>query len=122
MGTHLKRGRPTLAPTDVQREKVTTLASNGASHIQIAPIIGCTPKTLRKHFREELNTGKNMANVKVASALYQLALDGNVKAQTFWLKTVGSWRETGEVEVIPEGELGTINRAKEVARILFSRV
>ena len=118
-----KRGRPAFKPTDEQREQVITMSSHGVPHRQQAPLIGCSsPKTLRKHFRDELDIGKIQANAKVAGALYQSALDGNVKAQTFWLKAVGGWQETGNVEIVSEGELGTINRAKEVARILFGRV
>jgi hypothetical protein len=96
------------------------MSSHGVPHRQQAPLIGCSsPKTLRKHFREELDIGKIQANAKVAGALYQSALDGNVKAQTFWLKTVGGWQETGNVEIVSEGVLGTIKRASEIARILF---
>ena len=120
MGSQLKRGRPTFKPTGKLREQVITLSSNGLPHIQIAPLIGCSsPKTLRKHFRDELNIGKIQANAKVAGALYQSALEGNVKAQSFWLKTVGGWQETGNVEIVSEGVLGTIKRASEIARILF---
>ena len=120
MGSQLKRGRPTFKPTGKLREQVITLSSNGLPHIQIAPLIGCSsPKTLRKHFRDELDIGKIQANAKVAGALYQSALDGNVKAQTFWVKTVGGWQETGRVEIVSEGVLGTIKRASEIARILF---
>ena len=120
MGSQLKRGRPTFKPTGKLREQVITLSSNGLPHIQIAPLIGrSSPKTLKKHFREELNIGKIQANAKVAGALYQLALEGNVKEQSFWLKTVGGWQETGRVEIVSEGVLGTIKRASEIARILF---
>ena len=120
MGSQLKRGRPTFKPTGKLREQVITLSSNGLPHIQIAPLIGCSsPKTLRKHFRDELDIGKIQANAKVAGALYQSALEGNVKAQSFWLKTVGGWQETGNVEIVSEGVLGTIKRASEIARILF---
>ena len=123
MGSQLKRGRPTFKPTGKLREQVITLSSNGLPHIQIAPLIGCSsPKTLRKHFRDDLNTGKIQANAKVAGALYQSALDGNVKAQTFWLKAVGGWQETGRVEIVSEDKLGAIKRASEGARILFGRV
>jgi len=107
-----KQGRPAFKPTDEQREQVITMSSNGLPHIQIAPLIGCSsPKTLRKHFRDELDIGKIQANAKVAGALY--------KAQSFWLKTVGGWQETGRVEIVSDGLLGTIKRASEVARILF---
>ena len=115
-----KQGRPPFKPTDEQREQVKAMSSHGVPHRQQAPLIGCSsPKTLRKHFREELNIGKIQANAKVAGALYQLALEGNVKAQSFWLKTVGGWQETGRVEIVSEGVLGTIKRASEIARILF---
>ena len=115
-----KRGRPPFKPTDEQREQVKAMSSHGVPHRQQAPLIGCSsPKTLRKHFREELDIGKIQANAKVAGALYQSALDGNVKAQTFWLKAVGGWQETGKVEIVSEGVLGTIKRASEIARILF---
>ena len=115
-----KQGRPPFKPTYEQREQVKAMSSHGVPHRQQAPLIGCSsPKTLRKHFREELNIGKIQANAKVAGALYQSALDGNVKAQTFWLKAVGGWQETGEVEIVYEGVLGTIKRASEIDRILF---
>ena len=115
-----KQGRPPFKPTDEQREQVITMSSHGVPHRQQAPLIGCSsPKTLRKHFRDERDIGKIQANAKVAGALYQSALDGNVKAQSFWLKTVGGWQETGNVEIVSEGVLGTIKRASEIARILF---
>ena len=123
MGSQLKRGRPAFNPTEEQRGQVITMSSHGVPHRQQAPLIGCSsPKTLRTHFRDELNLGKIQANAKVAGALYQSALDGNVKAQTFWLKTVGGWQETGRVEIVSEDKLGAIKRASEVARILFGRV
>jgi len=121
MGSLLKRGRPEFKPTDEQREQVIAMSSNGVPHRQQAPLIGCAPKTLRKHFRNELNLGKIQANAKVAGALYQLALEGNVKAQSFWLKTVGGWQETGNVEIVSEGVMGTINRAQRIHSILFGR-
>ena len=115
-----KQGRPAFNPTEEQRGQVITMSSHGVPHRQQAPLIGCSsPKTLRKHFRDKLDIGKIQANAKVAGALYQSALDGNVKAQTFWLKAVGGWQETGNVEIVSEDKLGAIKRASEVARILF---
>ena len=118
-----KQGRPPFKPNDEQREQVKAMSSHGVPHRQQAPLIGCSsPKTLRKHFREELNIGKIQANAKVAGALYQSALEGNVKAQSFWLKTVGGWQETGNVEIVSDGLLGTINRAQRIYSILFGEV
>lgn len=54
-------------------------------------------KTLRKHFREELDTGATMANAKVAESLYNQATKGSgagaVTAAIFWLKTRARWKE-----------------------------
>jgi hypothetical protein len=52
------------------------------------------PKTLRKHYREELNLGETEANAQVAGFLFNAAKNGNVTAQIFWLKTRAKWRET----------------------------
>ncbi len=55
-------------------------------------------KTLRKYFRDELDTGEIIANAKVAESLYKYATQGNgsssVTAAIFWLKTRARWKET----------------------------
>jgi hypothetical protein len=53
-----------------------------------------SPKTLRKHFRHELDTGHAEANAQVAQTLYRMAVSGVHPAATmFWLKTQARWRE-----------------------------
>jgi hypothetical protein len=63
----------------------------------IARVVGIDAKTLRKHYREELDTGQIKATAKVAESLFRKATsDGSqsVTAAIFWLKTRGGWRET----------------------------
>jgi hypothetical protein len=48
-------------------------------------------------------------------------LEGNVKAQTFWLKTVGGWQETGKVAVTSEDKLIAINCGQRIYSILLGR-
>jgi hypothetical protein len=60
-------------------------------------------KTLRKHFRRELDTAAIKANQAVAGALFRMATDpkGGMKAvtaQIFWLKTRARWKETNAFE------------------------
>ena len=60
------------------------------------------PKTLRKHYRGELDHGHVKANAKVAENLYRKATgDGReaVIAAIFWLKTRAGWKETHVTEV-----------------------
>ena len=77
------------------REKVRHLAGVGVRQDDIARIIGCAPKTLRKRFRDELDRGVAEANATVSGYLFAAAKAGNVTAQIFWLKTRAHWRERG---------------------------
>jgi hypothetical protein len=68
----------------------------------IARVLRIDPKTLRKHYRDEVDTGAIKANSKVAESLYRKALgDGpqSVTAAIFWMKTRAGWKETSVSEV-----------------------
>jgi hypothetical protein len=75
------------------RERVRTLAGLGVPQVDIARIIRGDPKTLRKHFRDELDRGVAEANAVIAGALFTTAKGGNVPAQRFWLKVRAHWHE-----------------------------
>jgi hypothetical protein len=81
--------RPKLNPNEEQRRLVKSMAAVGIPHEHIARKIGIrSPKTLREHFREELDMGMIDANYNVASTLYQMATSGKHPAATiFYLKT-----------------------------------
>ena len=95
-------GRPAHTPTESQRRQVEALAGFGIQETEIAGLIGCDPKTLRKHYRDELNHGHTKANAKVAENLFRMALGQGREAVTaaiFWLKTRARWKETMVNEV-----------------------
>jgi len=83
--------------TDALREKARYLAGLGVPQDDIAKIIGCAAKTLRRHFRDELDRGVAEANATISGSLFGAAFGaakgGNVTAQIFWLKTRARWRE-----------------------------
>ena len=86
--------RPKLNPTDQQRTMVKTMMAMGAKQKDVAARIGVrSPKTLRKHFRKELDQGGSEADITVAQALFKRAKEGDVKAAIFWLKCRAGWRE-----------------------------
>jgi hypothetical protein len=85
--------RTAFLPTDAMREQVRHLAGIGVPQDNIATVIGCAPKTLRKCFRDELDRGVAEANATVAGYLFASTKRGNVTAQIFWLKTRANWRE-----------------------------
>lgn len=87
--------RPRLTPTEDQRRLVKSISAMGIPHEEIARIIGIrSPKTLRLHFREELDLGMTEANYKVAQTLFKMATSGECPAATiFWAKTRNRFRE-----------------------------
>jgi hypothetical protein len=101
-------GRPAFKPTETERETVQAMAAYGIPQDRMVLVIRrprgrgrvlhpISENTLRKHFRDELDTGEVMANSKVAETLYKTAVDrkhrGHVAAAIFWLKSRAGWSE-----------------------------
>jgi hypothetical protein len=96
--------RELFTPTDEQRGMVKAFAAYGVQQDEIAKYLEIDPKTLRKHFRRELDTGSIEATSKVAQSLYKAATSGNVGAAIFWMKARGGWREKHEIDVTSQGQ------------------
>ena len=108
---------PPHAPTDAERQQVETMSAYGIPQEEIARVIGIDPKTLRLHYRDELDTGMTKANSRVAQFLFNAASGNAVKlgpngqpttsatyadcirASMFWAKTRMGWRETDRMEL-----------------------
>ena len=118
-----KDGRPSFIPTEDQKFLVTIMSSTGVPHERQAKAIGVNSKTLRKYFKEELQLGRNRAHAEIAGALYKRALDGNVPAQIFYLKTQAGWREAQRLELRAEGQdfITETERHQRLAAILHSK-
>ena len=94
--------RPSHQPDSTTRRQVEAMAAYGVPEADIARVVGIDPKTLRKHYRDELDTGQIKANSKVAESLFRKATgEGpqSVTAAIFWLKTRARWKETVVSEV-----------------------
>ena len=69
--------RPKFVPTDEQRRTVKSLSAYGIKQEGIARVLRFrSPKTLKKHFREELSLGEIEAVAQVAQTHYQMAKSG----------------------------------------------
>jgi hypothetical protein len=90
---------PPFAPTDEQRKNVEAMSGYGVPQDDIACILDIAPKTLRLHFRRELDVGIAKANAKIGQTLFQQATGGNTAAAIFWAKARMGWREKAEAEV-----------------------
>jgi len=94
--------RPSHQPLPARRRQVEAMAGYGVPEVDIARVVGIDPKTLRKHYRDELDNGHVKANAKVAENLYRKATGEGREAVTaaiFWLKTRAGWKETSVHEV-----------------------
>ena len=124
-----KRGRKPFVPTEKDRELVQQLVAFGTPQEQICTLIkGTNDKpiskpTLIRHFREELNQGAVVANVKVAQNLYRIATGnggGAVTAAIFWLKTRANWQVVDGLEV--SGAVGVAKVDKPTKAIIQKHV
>jgi len=87
-------------PTDESRKNVETLAAYGTPHEGIAAVIGIDDKTLRKYYREELDTASVKANARGAQSLFKQATEGeNVVAAIFWMKVRAGWVEKNALDL-----------------------
>lgn len=94
-----KVGRPPHEPTDKDRRMVQSLCAYGIPEEDIAKVIGITGKTLRKHYRHELDISLPMANAEAAECI-QMFIKRKIGGPKQWLtaaifraKTQGKWRE-----------------------------
>ncbi len=88
-------------PTDAERQEVTTMTIGGLTQMQIAECMrdGIDVKTLRKHFREELDIAKAKAIANLGASCYKRAMAGDNASTFFYLKTQGGWKETQVVDL-----------------------
>jgi hypothetical protein len=114
--------RPRHQPDDMQRRQVEALAGYGVPEAEISGMIGIDAKTLRKHYRHELDFGHTKANAKVAENLYRKATgEGreSVTAAIFWLKARARWKEISVNE--HSGIDGRpIEQIREIRRIIVA--
>ena len=94
--------------------KVEGLSAAGFNQKAIADYLQIDVKTLRKHYRDELDVAMMDRTIKVAERLYEMALDPHNKNPApliFWLKcqSRGGWIESGEsLEELKEKGIGKI--------------
>ena len=112
-----------FVPTEQQRHLVHMMTVNGVKQDEQAKALRINRKTLARHFRDELDLGKITTTANVAGALYRNAMDGNVSAQIFWMKSQGGWREADRLEITgAEGKdlLTDTEKEQRLASILMA--
>ncbi len=94
-----KGGRPWHKVTDETRRVVLEAIGLGLQQNNVARLLGISPKTLRRHYRHEIDTGIDQVNLDVARALYTRASSGkDTIASIFMLKARAGWKEASSQE------------------------
>jgi predicted transcriptional regulator len=86
-------------PTPETRKLVESSSGLGLPHESIGVLVGIDDKTLRKHYRAELDMGKAKANGQIAKTLFTKATSGDTTALIWWTKTQMRWAETVKQEI-----------------------
>ncbi len=95
-------GRPPHHPSPTDRRIVQVLAGQGIPQSEICRVLDLSPKTLRRHFRRELDVGAAKLEAALILHLYRLA-SGNgpvaLKALVFVLRSRFGWSKFAPVAV-----------------------
>ena len=117
-------GRPAFEPTDHERKQVEAMSGYGLPIEQIAVLVrdGIDYDTLRKHFAQELISGKAKANAQAGQTLFQKVVAGDTPATIWWTKTQMRWAETHRLEhTSPDGSM-TPKPALDVTKLSPSAI
>ena len=96
-----------LSPKQVDQVEALAAACTKA---QMAAYFGVTEKTFRaiEQRQPEVFTayrrGRARAVADIGSALYQKALEGDIRAMQFYLKTQAGWSEKNKLQLSEAGE------------------
>lgn len=107
---------PRHEPTPQTRQTVETMAGFGVPVWDIAQTLKIELPTLRKYYRDELETGHIKANVKVAQNLFRIATGQGREAVTaaiFWLKTRARW---SEIDPLANAALEDVGKKEQANR------
>ena len=118
------QGAP-FEPTEEQRRTVRAMAGYGVPQNDIATLLEIDAKTLRKHFRRELDRGAIEATAKVGQSLFRMATEGqSVAAAIFWMKARAGWREKHELVLSAKAaaEMSDEELMEEIGRARAARL
>ena len=109
-----------MAGAGIREDQMVQLVTNPETGLPI------DAKTLRKHFRAELDSGHTKADTLVAQGLFKNATTatpaypgGIPVAQIFWLKTRARWKPPDPAAVPPPATPEQVNEEDTVRRLAF---
>lgn len=84
-------GNPPFEPTPDQRRDVEAWVRAGCTAVDIGILLNVNERTVRRHFKRELELGRAKLKVALGGKLVKMALEGDKGALIFWLRTQAKW-------------------------------
>jgi hypothetical protein len=81
------------------RESIQIMTAAGVKLSVIAKLLKMKPDKLREAFPDEVEYGDDILKSRMVNSLIQKALDGNVQALIFYLKSKANWKEATDKDV-----------------------
>lgn len=105
-------------PTDKDRATVEVMVAGGIEQREIWTLLGIKERTLRKHYRDEIDTGFSKINRIVLRAHLKKIQEGDFRAIEWWEKARMNWSER---TIISDGgladEINTLSDAQLETRL-----
>jgi hypothetical protein len=113
-------GNPPFIATHEQRIQVEAYIAAGAQQWLIAEYLGISDDTLTRHFRVELEFGKQRAISKIGASMVKKALEGDHDAAKYVLARIGGWKQTTAVE--QSGPNGAPIEVRDMSRLTVEQL
>ena len=107
-------GTTKFVPTEEQKEQVVLLVGCGVTNRVIAKRLNIAESTLKLHFKEQLEFGREQAIAEVSSLVLAAALNGDRTSAFFYLKCRGGWKEGSTLELTGKDGNPVELRSKDV--------
>lgn len=104
--TYIGTGRGKFVPNEAQHSLIQLAKAIGFTVGQMLPLIinphtkmPINQATFFKHFKTDLDRGYPVITSRIAGALIKNALEGNERAQEFYLTRIAKWTETLNITI-----------------------
>lgn len=113
--------QPAFEPSDVQRQRVATLARS-CTDDEIAAMEEISKSTLQRHYGEAMRISRASTTAMIGSKLISAALSGCKARQMFYLRTKGGWKTGHEIAGPGGGPIRTFDLSgyspEEIAKMM----
>ena len=120
-----RMGRPKGSKNKNSREKanreaIQIMVASGVKQTVIGQLLGISSSSMQSKYKNELEHGSDILKTRISNALVQKALDGNVSAAIFYLKSKGGFREMDKDMTEENARLSDVERNQRLMALFMA--